>query len=233
MTEEPTTVLGEAFPKTEEEMEQLRTKGVAAAKRMLRFIDASPTPYHAVAHISGQLSEDGFQQLDEKEAWTLQPGDRRYVVRDDSTLVAFVVGAQSPAQAGYRIIGAHTDSPNLRLKPAPNLSRKGYLQLGVEVYGGALLSTWLDRDLSIAGRLTCNDDGQISSHIVDLRRPLARVSTLAVHLDRKVNSEGLKLNKQRHMVPIIGLGDELDLNTELAEAAGLSAESIVGHRGTF
>ncbi len=229
MSDEVITVLGETFPKTPQQMKQLHAKGVAAAKRMMKFIDASPTPFHAVAHISRQLDEDGFAQLDEKKAWTLRPGDRRYVVRDDSTLVAFVVGAQSPAEAGYRIIGAHTDSPNLRLKPRASLARRGYLQLGVEVYGGALLSTWLDRDLSIAGRLSCQEDGRISSHFVDLRRPLARVASLAIHLDRKVNSDGLLLNKQRHMVPIVGLGDELDLEAELAEAAGLKPDSIVGH----
>ena len=111
------TILGKSFPKTVEEMTELRRKGTAAAKRMLKFIDASPTPYHAAANIAAQLKEDGFEQLQERDAWTLKPGDRRFVIRDAGTLVAFVIGSKSPAEAGFRIIGAHTDSPNLRVKP--------------------------------------------------------------------------------------------------------------------
>ena len=138
---------------------------------MIAFIDASPTPYHAVQNVAAQLREDGFSELDERQAWTLAPGDRRYVIRDAGTIVAFVVGARSPADAGFRVIGAHTDSPNLRLKPNAPTVKKGYLQLGVETYGGVLLSTWLDRDLSLAGRVSYAQDGEVKSQLVDLRRP--------------------------------------------------------------
>ena len=225
------TSLGERFPRTPEQMEQLRAKGVAAAKRMLGFIDASPTPYHVTGNVAQQLREDGFELLSERAAWTLEPGDRRYVVRSAGTLIAFVVGASSPAEAGFRIIGAHTDSPNLRVKPQPSMARKGYLQLGVEVYGGALLSTWLDRDLSLAGRVVHRtSDGERDTVLVDLRRPIGRVASLAVHLDRTVNTDGLVLDKQKHMVPMIGLGDDkLDLEKELADQLELSPEAIMGY----
>src|SRR5690606_29392651 len=133
------TSLGQRFPRTKAQMAELRSRGVAAAKRMLGFIDASPTPYHAAANVARQLKEDGFAPLSETEPWTLEPGDRRYVIRDAGTIIAFVVGTRSPAEAGFRIIGAHTDSPNLRIKPRPSQLHKGYLQLGVDIYGGVLL----------------------------------------------------------------------------------------------
>ena len=226
----PNTELGERFPRSADEMANLRAAGIAAAKRMLGFIDASPTPFHAAANVARQLQEDGFQQLNERAAWTLAPGDRRYVIRDDSTIIAFVVGSSAPADAGYRIIGAHIDSPNLRIKPNGDRVKKGYLQAGVEIYGGVLLSTWLDRDLSVAGRVACHDkNGEVEFHLVDLRRPVARVSNLAIHLNRQVNKDGLKLNQQKHMVPMMGLGKSFNLNAEIAEQVGVSTDAIVGY----
>jgi aspartyl aminopeptidase len=224
------TSLGERFPRTAEQMAELKAHGVAAAKRMLGFIDASPTPYHAVANISKQLREDGFEHLHEHEPWTLNPGDRRLVIREAGTIVAFVVGQRPPADAGFRVIGAHTDSPNLRVKPRASMSKKGYLQLGVEIYGGVLLATWLDRDLSLAGRVMVNDNGELRPRLVDMHKPIGRVSNLAIHLNRKVNSDGLVLNKQRHMVPMIGLGDDaLELDKELAAQLDVNAEDILGY----
>ncbi len=222
--------LGDGFARTPEDMATLVAAGVAAARRMLAFIDASPTPHHAVATAVARLAAVGFLPLAEEDAWTLLPGDRRFVVRDTSTLVAFVVGERSPALAGFRIVGAHTDSPNLRIKPNPDLVRSGYLQLGVEPYGGVLLTTWLDRDLSIAGRVLVDEgNGRVGSRLVDLRRPVARVPNLAIHLDRKVNTDGLLLNQQRHMVPVLGTGSRIDLAGELAVALELKKERILGH----
>ena len=214
----------------DETTDELHSKGVAAAKRMLAFIDASPTPYHAVENIAQQLREDGFSQLTEAEPWTLAPGDRRYVIREAGTIIAFVVGSKSPAEAGFRIIGAHTDSPNLRVKPQASIRKKGYLQLGVEIYGGVLLSTWLDRDLSLAGRVVCRKGGELTSHLIDMRRPMARVANVAIHLNRKVNSDGLVLNKQKHMVPMIGVGDsKLDLKKEVAHLVGVEPDAVLGY----
>jgi aspartyl aminopeptidase len=112
---------------------------------LLQFIDRSPTPYHAVAEASLRLAAAGFRALDEAELWELAPGDARYVVRGGGSLLAFVVGERSPADAGFHWIGAHTDSPNLRVKPRPELEREGVQQLAMEPYGGVLLHL-LDRD---------------------------------------------------------------------------------------
>ncbi|MDH3520933.1 MAG: M18 family aminopeptidase [Myxococcales bacterium] len=172
---------------------------------LLRYIDACPTPYHAVAEAVRRLGEAGFQPLPETQAWELAPGDRRTLVRGDGSLVAFQVGAVSPAQSGYRVIGAHTDSPNLRVKPLPDVDAHGYRQLAVEIYGGVLLHTWLDRDLSLAGRVTLRDAGGTRSQLIDFARPLLRVPSLAIHLDREQRSEGLKLDPQVHLVPLLGL----------------------------
>ena len=121
---------------------------------LLSFIDRSPTPYHAVAESISRLGAADFGAIREDEVWDLAPGDRRYAVRNEGSLVAFQIGEVSPAEGGFRIIGAHTDSPNLRIKPSPDVDADGYRQFGVEPYGGVLLHTWLDRDLSLAGRVS-------------------------------------------------------------------------------
>src|SRR5262245_10458360 len=151
--DKPTTELGERFPRTADEMRRLREGGVAAAQDLCAYIDRSPTPFHAVREAASRLAEKGFQEISERDAWSLAPRDRRYVIRGGSTIVAFIVGEASPATAGFRMIGAHTDSPNLRIKPNADVSSKGYQQLGAEIYGSPLYSTWMDRDLSIAGRV--------------------------------------------------------------------------------
>ena len=122
---------------------------------MIDFIHRSPTPYHVVEAVAAQLEQDGFEPLMERAAWRLRPGDRRYVIREGSTIIAFVVGKRSPAISGFRMVGAHTDSPAPRLKPRAEHCSAGYLQLAVEMYGGGIWATWLDRDLSLAGRLLC------------------------------------------------------------------------------
>lgn len=172
---------------------------------LLQFIAASPTPYHAVDSAIQRLGQAGFLPLSETASWhDLQHG-RYYLQRGDSTLVAFVIPAHKRVR-GFRIIGAHTDSPNLRLKPRPEYAREGYLQLGVEVYGGALLNSWLDRDLSLAGRVIVREaGGHLGRRLVRLSRPLCRVPQLAIHLDREVNEKGLLLNKQEHLAPVLGL----------------------------
>lgn len=178
---------------------------------LLGFLDRSPTPYHAVAECVRRLSVAGFRALREEEVWSLEPDARRYVVRADGSLLAFQVGRESPAEAGFRIVGAHTDSPNLRLKPRPDLVGAGYRQLGVEPYGSPLLHSWLDRDLSLAGRVSARQRGAgagtapVRTLLVDFRRPLLRIPNLAIHLQRELRSEGLKLNAQQHVVPLLGL----------------------------
>jgi len=189
-----------------------------AARDLIAFIDASPTPYHAVAEAARRLARAGFRECPEGDLWSLEPGDRRLVVRNGGSLVAFAVGSESPVDGGFRIIGAHTDSPNLRLKPRADKSAEGYRQLAVEPYGGILLHTWLDRDLSIAGRVTLRDGDleAVRTVLLDFGRPLARVSSLAIHLNRDLKEKGLQLNPQTQALPLVGLEDAPVLATLVA-----------------
>jgi aspartyl aminopeptidase len=182
-----------------------------AVADLLAYLDRSPTPYHAVAESVARLAAAGFREAPEADLWDLGPGDRRYVVRSEGSLFAFEVGAVSPAEGGFRILGAHTDSPNLRLKPLADVAAHGYRQLAVEPYGALLLHTWLDRDLSLAGRVTLRETEGLRTVLLDFGRPLLRVPNLAIHLQRELRTEGLKLDAQTHLVPVAGLegGPEL------------------------
>jgi aspartyl aminopeptidase len=175
----------------------------APTTRLLEFIDAAPTPFHAVAEVARQLEARGFRRLREEETWRISASGRCYVTRNGASIVAFVAGEGAPAETGVRLIGGHTDSPNLRLKPNAEHVREGYRQLGVEVYGGVLLHTWLDRDLALAGRVFVR--GEPEPRLLTIGRPIARVPNLAIHLNREVNEKGLVLNRQTHLPPIVGL----------------------------
>jgi aspartyl aminopeptidase len=194
---------------------------------LVDFIDQSPSPYHAVATVVRRLESNGFSALDERSEWNLTPGSRRYVVKSGGTVVAFVTGQKPPSHAGFLLIGAHTDSPNLRVKPEPDLRAQGAHQLAVEIYGGVLLSTWVDRDLSLAGRVSLRGG---TSRLFRVDEPLCRIPNLAIHLNREVNSGGLTLNPQTQMLPILAL-DPLDQKPKLAtlvgERLGVSPDEIV------
>lgn len=209
------------------------TDAAACTARLLAYIDASPTPFHAVAESIRLLEAGGYTRLREEERWELAPGGKHYVVRNGSTLVAFEVGDAPVAEAGFRLVGAHTDSPNLRLKPNAAYAKEGYRQLGVEVYGGVLLASWVDRDLSVAGRVVLADEEQ--PRLLRVERPVARVANVAIHLNREVNSKGLCLDKQKHLPPLVGLvpneGDASEdwLKAFLAAELGVSdPEAILG-----
>jgi aspartyl aminopeptidase len=197
---------------------------------LLAFLRASPTPYHAVHEARQRLEAAGFQLLDEAEPWDRLAAGSYYVTSTGTNLFAFVLPATREHRKQFRIIGAHTDSPNLRLKPNPEYTVEGYAQLGVEVYGGALLNSWLDRDLGLAGRVLARDDrGAITSHLICIDRPLLRVPQLAIHLDREVNEKGLILNRQDHLAPVLGLAVSGGSLTKLvADAAQVSSERIAG-----
>ncbi|MFJ5613216.1 M18 family aminopeptidase [Streptomyces sp. NPDC093221] len=188
------------------------------------FVQASPTPYHAVATVAERLEGAGFRRVAETEKWGAEPGGR-YVLRGGAVVAWFVPDGARP-ETPFRIVGAHTDSPNLRVKPRPDMGSQGWRQVAVEIYGGPLLNSWLDRDLGLAGRLTLRDG---STRLVATDRPLLRVPQLAIHLDRGVN-DGLTLDKQRHLQPVWGLGDaqDGDLIGYLAERADLDPEDVVG-----
>jgi aspartyl aminopeptidase len=201
---------------------------------LLAFIDRSPTPYHAVAETERQLRGAGFVRLEEASIWDLTLGSKRFVVRGDGSMVAFHIGTELPSKSGFRMVGAHTDSPNLRLKPLPDVVAHGYQQLAVEPYGGVLLHTWLDRDLSLAGRVVVRGPDGPRVVLLDFARPLLRVPNLAIHLNREIKREGLKLNAQQHLVPISGLDDGPKLRdlvaTELRaqELAEVTPNEILG-----
>ena len=182
-----------------------------AVADLLAYIDRAPTPYHAVAETQRRLEAAGFSEAPEEQVWELAPGECHYVVRQQGSLVAFQVGAVSPADGGFRIVGAHTDSPNLRLKPRADRDAHGYRQLAVEPYGGVLLHTWLDRDLSLAGRVTLRAGASTRSELLDFGRPLLRIPNLAIHLQRELKSAGLRLDPQTHALPIVGLEDTPDV----------------------
>ncbi|MDH5711653.1 MAG: M18 family aminopeptidase [Gammaproteobacteria bacterium] len=172
---------------------------------LLKFLQASPTPFHAVTQMQNMLAENGFQQLSEADAWGLKASDtsgKFYVIRNDSSIIAFTLGCD-PAEHGFRIVGAHTDSPCLKVKPNPEVVKQGYFQLGVEVYGGVLLNPWFDRDLSLAGRVNyVTPDGDVGSALVDFEQAIASIPSLAIHLDREAN-EKHEINKQQHILPIL------------------------------
>jgi len=172
------------------------------------FIQHSPTPFHATDNLRRQLLDAGFTELHEADRWQTQTGGRYFVTRNESSIIAFTLGGQSPADGGLRMVGAHTDSPCLRIKPQPESLQQGYYQLGVEVYGGALLNPWFDRDLSIAGRLSYRDSRQqLHNVLIDFERPVAVIPSLAIHLDRDVN-KSRSINAQTHLPPILMQSDD-------------------------
>ncbi|QKW20892.1 M18 family aminopeptidase [Kitasatospora sp. NA04385] len=191
---------------------------------LVAFLAASPSPYHAVASAAERLERVGFRRVSETDAWD-GDGGGRYLVRGGA-LMAWYVPENATAATPYRVVGTHTDSPNLRVKPVPDTSSAGWRQVAVEIYGGVPLNTWLDRDLGLSGRLALRDG---STRLVHLDEPLLRVPQLAIHLDRGVN-DGLKLDRQRHLTPIWGIGGTTEgaLLEYVAEKAGLAAADIAG-----
>jgi aspartyl aminopeptidase len=191
---------------------------------LMGFLTSSPSPYHAAATAAARLEKAGFRQVEETAAWDGGTGGR-FVVRGGA-IIAWYVPEGASAATPFRIIGAHTDSPNLRVKPVPDTGRAGWKQVAVEIYGGTLLNTWLDRDLGLSGRLALRDG---SSVLVSVDRPLLRVPQLAVHLDRGVN-DGLKLDRQQHMQPVWGIGTprEGELVEFLAAEAGVGPGEVAG-----
>lgn len=186
---------------------------------LLSFLDDSPTPFHAVSTMKCELLAAGYEELVEQQEWVISEGGKYFVTRNDSSVIAFTTPTLDFAHQGFRMIGAHTDSPCLKLKPNAHVERFGYHQLGVEVYGGVLLHTWLDRDLSIAGRVTFKaEDGSLKSRLVDFKDPIALVPNLAIHLSRGVNTDGFKVNPQEEILPILcGAEHTLDLEKLLIE----------------
>ncbi len=168
-----------------------------------RYLEASPTPFHAVAFMAGKLQDSGFIELSETDPWNLEPGNSYFVIRDNGALAAFTLAADNIQDQGFRFLGAHTDSPSLQIKPLAGKASHSYFQLGVEVYGGPLLATWFDRGLSIAGRVVCaTPDNHLIPLLIDFKRPVAIIPSLAIHFDREAN-QGHAINKQNELAPIL------------------------------
>lgn len=178
-------------------------------EELIDFIDASPTPFHAVGWMAKKLDDNGFIALREDESWNLVEGKKYYVTRNDSSIIAFTYPPFS--ERGYTIVGAHTDSPHLRLKPNPLTTSAGVKRLGVEPYGGVLLNPWFDRDLALAGRVVYLDGETRKEALINIARPIAMIPSLAIHLDREANSSR-SINAQSDIVPIIATG-EVDFET--------------------
>jgi aspartyl aminopeptidase len=189
---------------------------------LCEFLNNSPTPFHAVSSMVKRLNNHGFKQLVEVDSWGNLKAGRYFVTRNDSSIIAFVFPEKDLAETGFHMVGAHTDSPCLKIKPQPEKTKHSLWQLGVEVYGGALLNPWFDRDLSMAGRVSyLNSDDKIQHTLVDFKKAVAIIPSLAIHLDREANKDRT-INAQNHLPPILmQLNDEekADFRNVLLEQA--------------
>ena len=204
------------------------------ANDLIDFIHTSPSPFHVVKTVEGMLSENGFQRLEFTERWNLSKGQKYYLTKNGSALIAFAIGTGDIEENGFRLVAAHTDSPSFRIKPSPEMVVEGtYLKLNTEVYGSPILNTWLDRPLSAAGRvsLTSDDVFQPETRLVRLDGPVLVIPNQSLHMNRKVN-EGLELNKQKDMLPLAACVNESFekdgfLARLLAKELGIDAERLV------
>jgi len=192
---------------------------------LIAFLDAAPTPWHAVAQVSNRLTHAGFLELDLRQSWTLEAGVGYFVTRHDGSLIAW----RQPAEVDrWTLFGAHTDSPNLRVRPQPVMKRHGYFQVAVEPYGGVLFAPWFDRDLSLAGRVAIANQGGVLSELVDFERPIGTIPSLAIHLDREANSHRT-INPQEHLPVLIGRADadtDIDFKSLLAHELDRAVDEI-------
>ena len=201
---------------------------------LLGFLDASPTPFHAIQNMAGMFENAGFQKLNEVKKWNLKEGQKYYVTRNDSSVIAFTYPKQ---KKNYLMVGSHTDSPNLKLKPNPVIQQHGVVKFGVESYGGLLLNPWFDRDLSLAGRISYLDNSnKIRSSLIDVQKKIAIIPSLAIHLDRNAN-EKKTVNKQTDICPILTTNEDFDFTTFLEwqlEQSGIrNVKSIYAHELSF
>ncbi|KAH9535186.1 hypothetical protein CY35_17G040000 [Sphagnum magellanicum] len=188
------------------------------ALELVEFLNAAPTPFHAVEEAKQRLSEAGFVQISERHPWNVEAGGKYFFTRNHSTIIAFAIGNKYTTGNGFLIIGAHTDSPCPKLKPVSKVTKAGFLEVGVSTYGGGLWHTWFDRDLTVAGRVvrklsTAEGERAAYSHeLVRIQQPILRIPTLAIHLDRDVNEVGFKVNKQTHLAPVLASVIKAEIN---------------------
>lgn len=204
------------------------------AKRLINFIDKSPTAFHVIKRTKELLEKNNFQQLDLFSSWKIEKGGRYFVVKNDSALVAFVIGKGEIEEKGFKLIGAHTDSPTFRIKPNPEIVvNDSYLKLNTELYGGPIINTWFDRPLSIAGRVTLksNDPLNPENILFNLEKPILIIPNLAIHINREVN-KGIEIDKQKEVLPLLTMVNkefEKDnfLIETIAKELGIQPEMIM------
>ena len=198
------------------------------AEKLLQLTEEGTSPFHVTASVEQQLQKAGFQKVKLGEDWKLEKGGRYYLAHHGSSLLAFTIGKDYRNGDGFRIAAAHTDFPGLRIKPAPEVKKAGYRQLNVEVYGGAILNTWLDRPLSVSGRVALRSDDVFHPRmfLVDFKKPFLTIPNLAIHMNREVN-KGVELNRQTDMLPVFGLEDSEEFLTRLAEQLQVDREDIL------
>jgi len=211
---------------------QITIEAKQQAQALLDFIDTSPSPWHAVDSTKAMLDANGFKPLIENQPWQFRKNGRYYVVRDGASIIAFVIGDKPLVETGFRIVGAHTDSPSLRLKPKAAFASQGIAQLGVEVYGGPILATFTDRDLSLAGRVMVREGNAHVARNVQFTSAIVRLPNLAIHMNREVNDKGLVLNKQTGIPLIFGFASDTaeaqtQLNQALASQLNVRPEDIL------
>jgi len=176
------------------------------AREVIEFIDESPSTYHVVKNCSDILDENGFERIMPREKWEIKKGGKYFLKKSSSTIIAFTVGENFDVKKGFKIFGAHTDSPCFRIKPSPEIVTENVVRLNTEVYGGPILSTWFDRPLSIAGRVIVRGEDTFFPKTIKIRidEPLLTIPNLAIHQNREVNN-GVKIDKQNDVLPVISL----------------------------
>ena len=200
-------------------------------QELLNFINKSKTAFQSACEIKSILDKEGYAEIKEEDTWNLEKGGKYYIKKNDSAVIAFQIGTGDIEKDGFRLIGAHTDSPGFRIKPNPEMLVEGnYLKLNTEVYGGPILSTWFDRPLSIAGRVTLKGENPFKPKVelVDINKPVLIIPNLAIHMNREVN-EGYKFNKQKDTLPLVTIvEDKLEKDGYLIK---LVAESLKVEQG--
>ena len=197
-----------------------------AAQKLFDYIDASPTCYHAVKNVEDRLLQAGFEKLSEKETYHMEAGKSYFVVRNDSSVIAFSIPEKEAK--GFRIFASHSDSPCFKLKENPEVTlENAYVKFNVEKYGGMILSTWLDRPLSVGGRVVVKENGKLITKLVDFEENLCIIPNVAIHFNREIN-KGMEYNPQVDMQPLWSANKDDKLNTLLAKKLDVEEEQILG-----
>ncbi len=209
------------------------TKEMKSTTRdLLNFLDKSPTAPHAVMTVKALLDANGYKELCEGDKWQLSAGDKFYTIRNNTAIIAGIIGQEAIFDTGFHVVGAHTDSPGFRVKSNSVYEKEGFVQLGVEIYGGPILATWTDRDLTLAGKIVTTENGKATTKLWKSDKNLVRIPNVAYHMDRKVNDNGLKLDTEKDLPPILAMaGDEPftkeSLKSLIAKDLDLKPEDIL------